>query len=381
MSTHRVRVRLPHNHKGLLILSGSLGIFYGIIVHYCSGSWVASLETGLEIMSLLLLGWWGWYMSRNCQHPGPVFLSGLLIGSCGIAAIVIPYIVFHPSGDSGFLCPPWYEDLLCLAAIPLGGAAIGLVYLLFRFIHVHFISQLIITDGTLCGYCGYIVAYSPSDRCPECGSLKETPIVPHGRVYVLGEFLAHRRWRRIAVILLGLIVLGVGYYGWYQYPFYRFAAKYEKLGGYQIDWISDRLGDRSIATYERLLLSAFYTTTCLRINLRRSGFFGSAEIEIRLVYKTNSSSLIKVLLNPAGALLKPQEYWEGDPHIVCRLNARQSRYVLENDIPGSLREVFYDTANQVGWREGDSAGILLPAREKAPTMKDVIIPAEEHFPR
>lgn len=376
MPALKVHVRPPHRHKGLYML----GVVYGFA---CGGLFVVSaieaepvfdwLARNIRVMgymqAVMVISICAFmaplvpcaaYMSRSCQHNRPVYFAGQLVGSSYAFGCFVTMCLLEgpPPPDQGFY---W-----TFAGVMVGlGVAIGLLGLLFSALYVNFVSVLLEQDGTLCVKCGYCVAHVPSDRCPECGVSKDTPIRSLGRIYACAELLA-RHSGKAKYSFGALVVCVASALAWHHMPVWRFSHRfktddsvvqsdYHSPAGRQDEYEDDSLNiSRPIANEAkgRVLIVQFY----------RRGRFGSPRLQVRIG---------QVIVMPGGANSSYRYLLDGVPRVVCELDVRQTELAMDDGIPETLVHALIDAADEAGW---------VPLGPGVTGKPDVVVSADGHFP-
>lgn len=384
MPATRVRVRPPHRHKGLFILWALYGISCGALF----AVFMEKMQRVWSYLAFKLSGTLGFaavpvvitlllftppccaalYMARCCQHRGPVYLSGQIVGTCYGIGIMIA-ILFVKGGPSTHT--PWWGYLFIAGLIVGGGVFMGLIGLLFSAVYYHFVAVLVEQDGTLCVTCGYPAAHSPSDRCSECGTSRDTPMAPFGRIYRFADYLGHHA-RSLLYVVLVVLVGTVGVVIWHDLPVWRFTARFA--------------GGRSPARAVHIPAGGYHPQTSMAVGIElnrgiaggpagavlviqqyRDTYFRAPRIQIRLAQWIN--------LGVIGPWKQPLGYHQdGIPRIVCDLDADQTRHVMEHDIPEGLIDALVAAANEAGWTPMPTTGPWLQGKPDVVILPDVYFP-------
>ncbi|MCZ6652773.1 MAG: hypothetical protein O7D91_07075 [Planctomycetota bacterium] len=376
MPALKVHVRPPHKHKGLLMLGAVYGLACGCpLVPFVREvepvfNWLANnvrvvgpMQAVMAFMLCVVLAPFvvcAAYMARSCQHNKSVYLVGQVAGSSYVVGIFATACLLE-----GPPPPQWTPYLLVLGMSVGGGVAAGLLGLLFNGLHVNFISVLLEQDGTLCVECGYCVAHSPSDRCPECGVSRDTPIRPLGRIYACGELLA-KHSGKTKYAFCALIVCAVSTFLWHEMPVWKFSSRFETDDSV-VQNSSHRPGGlnqgftRGALDISRPIENDALGRVLIIQQYRRS-YFGSPRLQVRVGH---------VVSMPGGGTRTFRYLMDGVPRIVCELDERQTEHAMENGIPGTLVRALIKAADDAGW---------VPSGAGATAKPDVVVSADGHFP-
>lgn len=167
MPAPRVRVRPPHNHTAMFIISGIAGILCGVLFWvvkiYVIGPGVR-LPVWLEIVltitgPLLVTIYWG----RSCQHKLPTFFGCFIfVFTMMCTVIAILHLLKRQT-------TPWSHILVMITSTLVLPTLCGLFGLLMRAVWMHLISELVPQHAYACLGCGYDLRGQTQPRCPECG--------------------------------------------------------------------------------------------------------------------------------------------------------------------------------------------------------------------
>lgn len=337
MPATRVRVRPPHNHKGLMILWALFGVACGVVMALVGG-WLGDLllkgltqflgpgwlSVGITVFSAINIApplLVGLYMARCCQHKRFAYWAGQICAT----GYVLTFFVACELLDMGPRIHNWNEFFYALSLSVGAGVLAGLAGLLTSWIYREFVAQLIEQDGTLCTSCAYCIDHAPTERCPECGTPKNTPTKGFGRIYHFAEFLGHS-WRRLKYPFILAFLVSLTAYTWHMYPSWRF---YAKFGGYHAT--SPVYGPVTEEATVRVLqatriLSQDAKRRTMIVQLRRRGFLDHGHIHLCVDFlkprnpSGNASPWIRQVIS----------------RITCDLDQRQTNYVLDHEIPQSL---------------------------------------------
>ena len=371
MPALKVHVRPPHKHKGLMILCALYGVCCGVafagftrIIEGLNFGPSVGLAIFLVLMFMAPLLGAAMYLARYCQHKGPVYLAGQVAGTCYCAGIILTLFMIEGATPRD---TPWWAYVL-MAGVAVGnGVMAGLINLLFRTVCFNGISVLKEQDGTLCVICGYCVVHSPSDYCPECGTLKSVPVRPLGLPFRFGAHL-DKHARLLGYGAAGVAVVVVSVLIWHSIPVWRFAARFETadsvvqnsfhraaLGSYELVQNALDIGN-SIENdpQGRVLIIQQY---------RRSTFEGPL-LQVRIGC---------VVSMPGGGTRTFRYLLDGVPRVLCELDERETDHAMAGGIPGSLVEALVKAADDAGWMPTSPAAPVQP-------KPDVVVSADGHFP-
>jgi len=376
MPALKVHVRPPHRHKGLLMLGVVYGfacgcLFVGFITEAepilnWIGNNIRVIGTVQAVTVFVLCVFLAplivcvSYMARFCQHDKSVYFVGQVTGSSYVVGIFTTACLLQ-----GLPPPEWTTYLIFLGVSVGGGVAAGLLGLLFNGLHVNFISVLLEQDGTLCVKCGYCVTHAPSDRCPECGLSKATPIKPLGRIYTCGELLA-RHSGKTKYAFFVLIVCAASTFLWHEMPVWKFSSRFETD-----DSVVQRTSHRPAGLNQGFARGALDISRpiendgqgrVLIIQQYRRSYFDSPRLQVRIG---------QVVSMPGGGTRTFRYLMDGVPRIVCELDERQTEHAMDKGIPRSLAEALLKAADDAGW---------VPSGVAATGKSEVVVSADGHFP-
>lgn len=341
MPALKVHVRPPHRHKGLLILGAVYGLacgcFFFTFIKEAEPifNWIASnirvigaTQAVMVFVLCVLLAPFivcAAYMARFCQHKKSVYLVLQVAGSSFVVGISATACLLE-----GLPPHQWATYLLFVGWTVGGGVAAGLLGLLFNGLHVNFMSVLQEQDGTLCVKCGYCVAHSPSDRCPECGVSRDTPITPLGRTYACGELLVEHS-RKTKYAFCALVVFAVSTFVWHEMPVWKFSSRFETDDSV-VRHALYRRGARNQVTYRHALdisrpIENDAQGRVLVIQQYRRSYFDSPRLQVRIG---------QVVSMPGGGTGTYRYLQDGVPRIVCELDERQTQHAMDDGIPSTL---------------------------------------------
>lgn len=164
-----IRLRPPHRHREMLVLSGIAGLMSGVLflvgARY-SAVFAIRLPLWVQIvltfsLPFLVTVYWGWF----CQHKLPTFFGCIVFTSSMMVVIFGMHAYFNLR--RGRIIPLSEIALMVGGGLVLSSAC-GLVGLLMRSACAS-ISRLVVQDGNLCPNCAYDIRGQIECRCPECG--------------------------------------------------------------------------------------------------------------------------------------------------------------------------------------------------------------------
>jgi len=355
-----IRIRHPHRHTGLYLLAIMSPVFlvflsrawYFLVLQTTYAMGYYALTTVLVYISYWLFSiLWAIFLARSCQHTAQVFALAALFN------FLYYFVAFaYQFLDQVYTHKSWYFEVFnwigysVVYGLVFGGASV-LVAVIYRALF----SKIVFQNGDFCGQCGYQVTHCPTERCSECGTVIAGSTGPLNFVHRLSDKLA--RNIALAIILwmmVGGLLIGLRVYA--QMPYWEFRDKY----GYQGQvW---RIGFVHRGEIQSYRLLDEYNDRALLIQYYRLYLWSEPHIELRL----------NVITQP-GTSSSTVTFQEGNPIIVSVLNRAQTENVMEYSIPESLIDAILSRAEELGW-------LPVPAPVSTTAGKEVIVPADEHFP-
>ncbi|NNE45976.1 MAG: hypothetical protein HKN37_04870 [Rhodothermales bacterium] len=305
IGSKRVKVRPPHRHSALVLISGVLAFCCGAGMG-CVGAAMLELAMAIPLLALawiavlllIMLTYLIW-LSIRCQHPVYVVVSS--VAFMVMMAIGVFTSMATVSPEFAIVLRQGFGDLggFVLAAGILGGISGFMLVLFVRVTCVRVIDQ----DGSLCAVCGYPAGRGGQDRCSECGSRVQQRRQAAGLDHILSGPAG--RVRLCAVVVL-IVAVGFAYvFLWRVRPYWEFAAcvapaiVLEAQGG-------ALRATRPLASDDRYVLEFW---------LRRTGLLGPVTLELRVATAAAADSA---------------------PLVVTELDQSQTACVLDHGLPRTL---------------------------------------------
>jgi hypothetical protein len=351
MSHLRVRVRPPHSHRGLLVLSAVIAAVLVVPTAVFSATWMYLpqaiflrgnwlLIINLTQLGLILVPFFTFvvWLSRQCQHTSWVAATGAAYWFVLVLMVLLANSLSMPHW--GF--DPLHQLLMAFAVASLIGAVAAIVVMK---IYRMFFRRVIEQDGTLCSACGYPVSRSKSANCPECGEQHRPATTTRGERAIAA---CARNGRAILVAMLVLFTLG---YGWAILAERQHRTLGENFGDM---WIrSDRPAffddDRSASAVYRPIRIGRHDAEAI-LMLEQTHAFCRPDLELRIAYVQSG-----------------QDVWpfaqHGSAIITIAVPREQFREVLRHGPPDTAIARLIETAETEGW---------LPV-EHSPERKRIVV--------
>lgn len=341
MSASRVRVRLPHSHWGLALLSVWLGALASIPLVFAAigPEWITlrmTESTYIAIAMVPVLLFVAWLVTQ-CHHQAGIAPASASYAISFYTFLVVPICLHFPfifvySGIN-WMTPAGAVIAVCTVTI-LSLVALGVCR--------SFVFRLVEQDGTLCEVCAYPAGRSRSTRCPECGSpANEAPTT--SRTSRLIEWIARHRLFSIgppaAIIVIGIVWLLLS------------ARDHRLLGNDSWDggpwetvfWSLSAPLDFGPATCAHQPFSEG-SVMHIAVDLAQRSAWQSRHMRIRIASRQSLASTGRP---------RSFEIVNGDPVIQCIVPPEHITAVLRNGPPAELISRLQRAAEQADWKPAD----------------------------
>jgi hypothetical protein len=194
---------------------GAITCGYQIIVQY------ARLPTGFvgvtHIMVALAPGLlYGLFLARCCQHLGPMYWCGQILGTVQPLSTILIILLLEPEMLSSVVLGGAGATAVVTGAT-LGGIYCGLGAW-YRTVRSRQLDQ----DGSHCPQCGYVLVHQNDRPCSECGCPAGSPTSPPGgRVYRLAGTL-ERHFVVVMTLLVSIAGGSAALHAWQMWPIWSF---------------------------------------------------------------------------------------------------------------------------------------------------------------